>query len=526
MNLVVNNLMIPIEEDCPQSYLKYAANSLKTSPDQLKIFKILNKIFIPKNKEQFYYEVSLVVSAPDSFSVPKGFVKYNETANSKALTAVKTSIRPVIVGFGPAGIFTALELLENGIKPIIFERGQKIEDRAKDIQNFIKSKELNPDSNIQFGEGGAGSYSDGKLFSRKNNTPHVQKVLETFVKFGAPPKIIYISKPHLGTDVLCKVIKNIRNFIIENGGKINFGSKLTNLDISENRIKSITINESYEVETPVLYLAVGHSARETFKLLHQKGVQLEQKPISVGVRLEHPAPTINLIRYGTKYHNFPGLEAATYSFNFTNREIGRGVYTFCQCPGGEIVNASSQNGMLVVNGMSYSSRSGPYSNAAIVVTCKTEDYPTNHPLAGIEFQEQIERAAFLAGGGDWSVPAQNLIDFLEDVPSENLRENSCKTGTFPADMRKIFPNFVITELKNAFRYWKTEEPLFVSDQGILLAAESRTTSPVRITRKANFESANIRNLFPIGEGAGYAGGISSAATDGIRVVENSLCKLK
>jgi hypothetical protein len=272
----------------------------------------------------------------------------------------------------------------------------------------------------------------------------------------------------------------------------------------------------------MLYLAIGHSARETFKMLHGKGVDLVQKPISVGVRLEHPAEIINLIRYGKKYQNFPGLEAATYSFNFTNRKIGRGVYTFCQCPGGEVLNASSQEGMLVVNGMSYSARSSAFSNAAIVVTCKTQDYGSGHPLAGIDFQEKIERSAFESGAAEWFVPAQNLIDFLDDKMSENLNANSCKMGTVPADMKKIFPEFVIDELKNAFNFWKKEEPLFVSQHGILLAAETRTTSPVRVVRKDNFAATNIENLFPIGEGAGYASGITSAATDAIKAVEASL----
>ena len=525
MKIIVRNLMIPIEQDSQVTYLDYAAKKINICPNQLSIYKILNKIFILKNKDQFYYEVSLVIDVSGNISSSKKLETYVETIPQPKVPVVCKD-RPVIIGFGPAGMFAALELIENGIRPIIFERGKKIEERAKDIQNFIQNRKLNTESNIQFGEGGAGSYSDGKLFSRKNNTRHVQQVLETFVRFGAPKKICYISKPHLGTDVLCKVVKNIRNFIVEHGGEINFNSKLTDVVIENDEIKSIIINNTQEFPASTLYLAIGHSARETFQMLYRNGIELEQKPISVGVRVEHPASLINLIRYGKKYQNYPGLEAATYSFNYTDRKIGRGVYTFCQCPGGEILNASSENGKLVVNGMSYSTRSSEFSNAAIVVTCKTEDYNSDHPLAGISFQEQIETKAFAHGGKNWSVPAQNLLDFLADKTSVSLNPNSCKLGTVSCDLKDIFPGFVVDELKNAFNFWAKDEPLFVAESGILLAAETRTTSPVRITRTENYNSVNIKNLFPIGEGAGYAGGISSAATDGIKVIEKSLALLK
>lgn len=512
-------MMIPIEQDSLKTYLEFASKILELEFESIKLHKILNKIFIPKDKKQFYYEVSIVVSVSDNYKKHKKIPQYKP---DKISIYKKYSLaeNPVIVGFGPAGMFAALELIKHGIRPIIFERGKKIEDRAIDIQNFIKTRVLNTESNIQFGEGGAGSYSDGKLFSRKHNTIYVQKVLDTFIEFGAPENIRYISKPHLGTDILCEIVRNIRTYILENGGSIHFNSKLTEIIVHKGRIEEIVINDLQKFKTSILYLAIGHSARETFQMLHNKGVMLEQKPISVGVRIEHPVEIINLIRYGKKYQNYEDLESATYSFNFTNRKIKRGVYTFCQCPGGEILNASSQNGMIVVNGMSYSTRSSNFSNAAIVVTCKTEDYNSPHPLAGIKFQKSIEKAAFNIG--NWSAPAQNLIDFMTNKLSDTLNENSCKMGTVPMDMNQIFPEFIIRELKNAFNYWKTEEPLFVSKHGILIAPETRTTSPVKIVRKTNFASVNIQNLFPIGEGAGYAGGITSAAVDGIKAVEKSI----
>jgi uncharacterized FAD-dependent dehydrogenase len=343
--------------------------------------------------------------------------------------------------------------------------------------------------------------------------------LQTFIKFGAPAEIGYISKPHLGTDVLCVIVRNIRNYILERGGEIHYGAKMTDLLISEGKACGIIINGEQEYLAARIYVALGHSARETFQMLHAKGVAIEQRPIAVGVRIEHPVETINLMRYGNKYKNFPGLGAATYSLNYTNRKIRRGVYTFCMCPGGEVINASSDQGMMVVNGMSYSRRASSFSNAALVVTCHAEDYQSTSPLAGLEFQKEIERKAFKAGGGSWAVPAQNLLAFLGEKSAGSLNENSYKLGAVPADLKEVFPGFVVEELVAAFALWKKEVPLFVSDQAILLGAETRTSSPVRIKRNEQYESVTIKNLYPIGEGAGYTGGITSSAADAIKAVE-------
>ena len=309
-------------------------------------------------------------------------------------------------------MFAALELIDNGIRPLIFERGKRIEERTLDVQQFIRSRDLDTESNIQFGEGGAGSYSDGKLFSRATNSRHVNRVLETFIEFGAPEKVGYMRKPHVGTDVLCEIVKNIRNHILDKGGEIHYGSKMTDILTVNGKVSGVVINNEKEYRSSIVYLAIGHSARDTFEMIHKQGVALESKPISVGVRIEHPVEIINLIRYGDKYKESPDMEAAKYSFNYTNRATGRGAYTFCMCPGGEVINASSDAGMMVVNGMSYSGRSSAFSNAALVVTCHRADYESTDPLAGIEFQKAIERKAFDAGGGRWEVPAQNLVDFL------------------------------------------------------------------------------------------------------------------
>ena len=523
MDLIISSLRIPVEKDGVDEYLKAASQRLKISEQDIKFVKVLSKSLDASSKEQFYYEMSIVVTALDTFDNNQNLPVYTEDINEDRISK-NIKERPIIVGFGPAGMFAALELIDYGIKPVIFERGKKIEERSIDVQRFIKERVLDPESNIQFGEGGAGSYSDGKLFSRTKtkNTKYINRVLDTFIKFGAPEEIGYVSKPHLGTDVLCRIVRNIRDYILERGGEIHYSSKMTDIIISDDKVSGVVINGEREYRSSILYLAVGHSARDSFEMFHKKGIVIEQKPISVGLRIEHPVETINLIRYGSKYKKFPGIGAATYSFNYTNRKEGRGVNTFCMCPGGEVVNASSEYGMAVVNGMSYSSRSSEFSNAALVVTCHTADYRSTDPLAGIEFQKGIERKAFNASGGKWEVPAQNLVDFLSGRNSVDLNRNSFKMGAASANMNEIFPKFISDALLNAFRSWEEDYPLFVSEQAILLGAETRTSSPVRIKRSEKYESVNIKNLYPIGEGSGYTGGITSSAADAIKAVEASL----
>lgn len=520
MDLIIGNLRIPVEKDGMEEYVKAAALRLQISEKTARLVKILGKSLDIGNQEQFYYEISAVVSAPDSFDNKENFPVYIETKRTDR-PLKKSTARPIVIGFGPAGMFAALRLIEYGLKPLIFERGKKIEERSKDVQTFIKEKALDPESNIQFGEGGAGSYSDGKLFSRMNNSEYIKKVLDTFIEFGAPEEIGYVNKPHLGTDVLCRIVRNTRNYILERGGEIYYGSKMTDMLILGDEVQGVVINGKDEYRSSSIYLAVGHSARDTFEMIHRKGVAIEQKPISVGVRVEHPADIINLIRYGGKYKDFPGIGAANYSFTYNDRKAGRGVNTFCMCPGGEVINASSENGMLVVNGMSYSSRSSAFSNSAIVVTCRTDDYRSTDPLAGIEFQKDIERKAFNAGGR-WECPAQNLVDFLCGRVSGSLNKNSFAMGAAAVDMSAILPKFVSEALVTAFSKWKEDYPLFVSHHAILLGAETRTSAPIRIKRSEKHESVNIKNLYPIGEGSGYTGGITSSAADAIKAVDCSL----
>ncbi|MBN2108005.1 MAG: dehydrogenase [Deltaproteobacteria bacterium] len=517
MDLLLSTLRIPVEKDGRDEYLKAAARRLNLSEHDIAIVKILNKALDASAAEQFYYDLSLVVRIPDSYGNKDNLPHYSET---KAPDRKSTSSRqrPVIIGFGPAGMFAALELIDRGIQPLIFERGKKIEERTVDVQRFLAERKLDAESNIQFGEGGAGAYSDGKLFSRVNNSGFANRVLDTFIAFGAPEEIGYIRKPHVGTDVLCRIVANMRRHILERGGEIRYSSKMTDVLISEGEVRGVVINGEKQYLCSSLYLAIGNSSRDTFELLHKKGIALEQKQISVGLRVEHPAEKINLLRYGAKYRGFPGLGAAAYSFTHTDRAARRGVYSFCMCPGGEVINASSENGLLVVNGMSYAGRASAFSNSAIVVTCHTGDYAMAGPLAGFEFQRGIERKAFAAAGGGWRAPAQNLSDFLCGRVSKNLNANSYKMGVVSVDLHEVLPGFVCGALVQAFTAWKEECPLFVSEDGIVLGAETRTSCPVRVIRSETYESVAVKNLYPIGEGSGYSGGITSSAIDAIKAV--------
>lgn len=521
--LAVSGLRVPVEKGSEAAWLAAAAEALGLNVKDITLVKVLGKALNIADPGQFYYELSLAVTVPPGYANVRGFAAYRAEPRP-ALPALVVKERPIVVGFGPAGMFAALELIGRGLRPLILERGKKIDERSADVRRFADSKVLDPESNIQFGEGGAGAYSDGKLFSRANNSGYAAKVLETFIKFGAPAEIGYTAKPHIGTDVLCVIVRNIREHVLKHGGEIHYGARVTDLLVSGGKAAGVVVNGQREYRSSHIYMAIGHSARDTFELLRKKGAALERRGISVGVRVEHPAAAINLFRYGPKYQNYPGLGAATYSLTHTNRQAGRGVYTFCMCPGGEVVNASSGQGLLAVNGMSYAARASEFSNAALVATCHPEDYKAEGPLAGFAFQEDIERAAFKAGGGNWAVPAQNLKDFLDGRVSGELIKNSCRLGTAAADLRAILPEFVTTELLTAFEGFGKAYPAFISERAVLLAPETRTSCPVKVLRDENYHSLNIRDLFPIGEGAGYAGGITSSAIDAIKGVEYSLRK--
>lgn len=430
---------------------------------------------------------------------------------------IKLNQPPVIVGTGPAGLFAGLILAQMGYNPILLERGKDVDHRAKDIQEFWRKGNLNPESNVQFGEGGAGTFSDGKLTTQIKDI-RCRKILEELVKAGAPPEIMYVSKPHVGTDILQGVVKNIRQEIIELGGTVLFDKKVTDFIIQDGAIKGVIINGKDTIETEAVLLAIGHSARDTFEMLYKNKVEIHQKPFSIGVRIEHPQSLIDKSQYGD-YANHPKLGAADYKIAH-HCENKRSAYTFCMCPGGQVVAAASEEGGVVTNGMSEHARDKINANSALLVGVDLQDFESEHPLAGMYFQRKWEQKAFEAGGGNYRAPAQLVKDFLKDQPSEELGivRPSYTPGVVLTDLRQCLPGFVVNTMKEAIVALDRKLHGFQMGDAVMTAIETRSSSPIRIKRNEDYQS-NAKGLYPCGEGAGYAGGIISAAVDGIKVAE-------
>lgn len=441
-------------------------------------------------------------------------------------------VRPVIIGTGPAGLFCGYMLAKAGFCPVLLERGEPVESRTKSVHSFWETGKLNPDSNVQFGEGGAGTFSDGKLNTLvKDKYGRNQKVLSLFVEAGAPPEILYDHKPHIGTDILSRVVKNLRCKIEDMGGKVRFGAKVTDIECESKKVTGVIINQTERLSTEYVVLAPGHSARDTFAMLYEKGVKMEAKPFAVGMRVEHPQEMINLSQYGKAREEILGN--APYKVT-AKTSGGRGVYSFCMCPGGYVVNASSEEGRLAVNGMSDSRRDGKNANSAIIVSVTPEDYGSGHPLAGVEFQRRLEERAFAAAGG--KVPVEKYGDYrkafaYKAATQEKKEESGGDSFQIPDDftpcirgewefgkVHEILPE----ELGEAFMEGMEQFGRVIrgfNDRNTLVEGmESRTSSPVRILRDETLQSS-LEGLYPCGEGAGYAGGITSAAMDGIRVAE-------
>jgi uncharacterized FAD-dependent dehydrogenase len=428
--------------------------------------------------------------------------------------------RPVVVGFGPCGLFAALILAEMGLKPIVLERGKAVRERTKDTFGFWRGQALNTESNVQYGEGGAGTFSDGKLYSQVKDPKHYgRKVLTEFVAAGAPDEILYVSKPHIGTFKLVSMIEKMRAKIIELGGEIRFSTRVDQLHINNQQLEGVTLHNGDYLPCRHLVLAVGHSARDTFQMLYDAGVYIEAKPFSVGFRIEHEQSLIDECRWGPNAGH-PILGAADYKL-VHHCQNGRTVYSFCMCPGGTVVAAASEEGGVVTNGMSQYSRHERNANSAIVVGIDPErDYP-GHPLAGIDLQRKLERAAFELGGADYHAPAQLIGDFLTGKSSAELGEvkPSYTPGIRLTDLSTVLPDFAITAIREAIPAFDRQIKGFAKAEGLLTGVETRTSSPICIKRGKDFQSINIRGLYPAGEGAGYAGGILSAGIDGIKVAE-------
>ncbi|MDV5100502.1 NAD(P)/FAD-dependent oxidoreductase [Pseudomonas sp. LSJ-87] len=428
--------------------------------------------------------------------------------------------RPIVVGFGPCGIFAGLLLAQMGFKPIILERGKEVRQRTKDTWGLWRKSVLNPESNVQFGEGGAGTFSDGKLYSQiKDPQHHGRKVLEEFVKAGAPDEILYINKPHIGTFRLTGMVEQMRQDMIALGAEVRFQQKVTDLLIEDGQLTGVVLESGEQLHSRHVVLALGHSARDTFRMLHAKGVYMEAKPFSVGFRIEHPQTLIDKARLG-KYAGHPKLGAADYKLVY-HAKNGRSVYSFCMCPGGTVVAATSEPGRVVTNGMSQYSRNERNANSGIVVGIDPErDYPGG-PLAGIELQERLEAHAYVMGGSNYQAPAQLVGDFVAGRPSTALGsvEPSYKPGVTLGDLAPSLPDFAIEAIREALPAFDRQIKGYNLHDAVLTGIETRTSSPLRITRGEDFQSLNLKGLFPAGEGAGYAGGILSAGVDGIRIAE-------
>ena len=528
--LRINNIKI-FEDILDEDVLKIALEKNKIHKNDIINWQISKKSIDARKKDNVHYNYSIDITV-------KNEGKYKKLQKVKEFTLPNIKIkntfssRPVIVGAGPSGLFAALTLIKNNIKPIIIEQGECVENRQKTLNNFLSTGNLNTFSNVQFGEGGAGTFSDGKL-TTGINSPFCKSVLNDFVKFGAPEQILYLSKPHIGTDNLINILKNMRNYILKNGGTFYFNTKVTDFNIVNNKICSVICKKvdtsnskehtSLEFKTDYVILAIGHSSRDTFEKLYEKGFSLEKKNFSVGVRVEHSQKMINASQYGTitKLH----LPPAEYKLAY-HSPSGRSCYTFCMCPGGNVIASSSEKNAIVTNGMSNFARNGLNANSAVLVNVTPNDFSDISPLAGMYFQKDLEEKAFILGGSNYFAPIQKVSDFINNKKSTSIGniKPSYLPGVTLSNLNKILPSFVSQTLKEGILYFDTKLSGFANPDSILTGVETRSSSPIRILRNENLIS-NILGVYPCGEGAGYAGGIMSAAVDGIKcaiaLIENN-----
>ena len=500
---------------------------LKVREEDILRYTIVKKSIDARKKPDLYYSYTVhVITNRDKKILQKNKdknVTFLEPKTYEFPTVLSKSVkeRPVIVGSGPAGLFCAYYLAKAGYRPLVLERGKDVENRQEDVEKFWESGILNPESNVQFGEGGAGTFSDGKLNTLvKDKDGRNKAVLETFVAFGANPQILYETKPHIGTDVLCRILFNMRKEIIRLGGEFSFCSKVTDILVSANRVEGVVVNFTKEIACKHLILAIGHSARDTFEMLYNRHLPMSAKSFAVGFRVEHPQEMINRNQYGEKYASI--LPAAAYKLT-AKTSNQRGVYSFCMCPGGYVVNASSEEGRLAVNGMSYSGRNSAVANSAVIVSITPADFASSHPLAGISFQRTLEERAYQAGNG--AIPVQKYMDFKQSVESgkpiiSDLSgiKHRHKGAVCPANLSKILPIALNKAFIEGMETFNQVISGFSGEYCLMAGVESRTSSPVRIHRDELLQS-EIRGIYPCGEGAGYAGGITSAAMDGIRIAE-------
>jgi uncharacterized FAD-dependent dehydrogenase len=524
--LRLTEVRLPLEHP-PEDLTTAVLQRLKLAPTDLLGLHIHKRSPDARKKSALQFVYSLDLELTDEVAVlarckddphlkPTPDMAYRFVAQAPA----NQPLRPVVVGFGPAGIFAALILAQSGFKPLVLERGRKVRERTKDTWDLWRKHTLHAESNVQFGEGGAGTFSDGKLYSQIKDPRHLsRKVLTEFVKAGAPEEILYVSKPHIGTFRLVSMVEKMRAEIEALGGEIRFDSRVENLRIEDGHVRGVMLASGEEIRADQVILALGHSARDTFTMLHARGVFMEAKPFSVGFRIEHPQKLIDRARYGQSTGN-PLLGAADYKL-VHHAKNGRSVYSFCMCPGGQVVAATSEPGCVVTNGMSQYSRAERNANAGIVVNVSPADFGETGPLAGVAFQRRLEQQAFKLGGGNYDAPGQRVGDFLAGRPSEAFGEvlPSYQPGVRLADLSSALPDYAIAAIREALPAFDKQIRGFAMADALLTGVETRTSSPLRITRGADCQSINVKGLYPAGEGAGYAGGILSAGVDGIEVAE-------
>ena len=531
--LRLTEIKLPLKKYSDDDLRAAIVQRLEIAPTDLLGFTVFRRGYDARKRSNILFVFTLDVELSDEAAVLKRLKAAKNDAHigqtpdtrykfvTRAPEGLKS--RPVVIGTGPCGLLAGLVLAQMGFRPIILERGKAVRERTKDTWGLWRNNKLNPESNVQFGEGGAGTFSDGKLYSQiKDPQHHGRKVLEEFVKAGAPEEIIYVSKPHIGTFRLVKMVENMRTTITELGGEIRFSSKVDRINIENGAVTGVTLADGESIAAEHVVLAIGHSARDTFQKLHEQGVFIEAKPFSIGFRVEHPQTLIDRARFGPSAGN-ELLGAADYKL-VHHCKNGRSAYSFCMCPGGQVVAATSEEGRVVTNGMSQYSRAERNANAALVVNVNPEDFPGDYktnPLAGIDFQRLWESAAFVAGGSSYAAPAQRIGDFLAGRPSTALGEvdPSYQPGVHMTDLSSCVPPYVIEALREAIPAFDKQIRGFAMADAVLTGVETRTSSPIRITRNAACQSLNTRGLYPAGEGAGYAGGILSAAVDGIKVAE-------